>query len=509
MENKFPSIELNTTLCDRSVPQDETLGIFGSADTVEITAVISGGGIHKIMNESMECHAGDMYIFGGGVPHSYYAAEGEEPPTVISINFNVSEMLCGSASDKTLAEYCYGIFRDRSLFSYAMLNEKAMLRLKQAYADMETELNKKSTYHVEAVRSHLNLLLIFLGRYINQADTAKEEKPKEWMTVSSAIAEINERFGESDLTLESVAASLYISQSRLSRIFQKVTGESFPDYVRGVRLRHACDLLKNTELTNEEIVGRCGLKDVPAFYRIFKTAFGITPGKYRLEHSKTNNTPESQSILFEIIETVKRGSNSKISALINEAISEGISPSEIITDALIEGMNSIGERFKKNEVYVPEVLVAARATNTALSILKPLLSEGDLPFVGRVCIGSVRGDLHDIGKNLVKMMMEAKGLEVIDLGTDVATEKFITTAIENDCQVICCSALLTTTIGVLGEVVKLAEERGIRNKVKILVGGAPVSEEFARSIGADAYTPDAASAAGKAVELCKSLTINN
>ena len=140
--------------------------------------------------------------------------------------------------------------------------------------------------------------------------------------------------------------------------------------------------------------------------------------------------------------------------------------------------------------------------NMGSQILKPHLVEAGVVATGKVCIGTVRGDLHDIGKNLVKMMMEGKGLEVIDLGTDVAPETFISTAIEQDCRVICCSALLTTTMGVMEEVVKAAEDAGIRSKVKIMIGGAPVSEEFRIKIGADCYTVDAASAAEAAVKLC-------
>ena len=165
-------------------------------------------------------------------------------------------------------------------------------------------------------------------------------------------------------------------------------------------------------------------------------------------------------------------------------------------------MNVIGVKFKNNEVFVPEVLVSARAMNQGAALLKPLLAQDGVKASGRICIGTVQGDLHDIGKNLVKMMMEAKGLEVIDLGTDVAPDTFISTAIENDCQIICCSALLTTTMGVMGDVVKAAEAAGIRDKVKIMVGGAPITAEFCRQIGADAYTPDATTAAEKAVEFC-------
>ncbi|MBQ6803765.1 MAG: cobalamin-dependent protein, partial [Clostridia bacterium] len=159
--------------------------------------------------------------------------------------------------------------------------------------------------------------------------------------------------------------------------------------------------------------------------------------------------------------------------------------------------------FTKNEVFVPEVLVAARAMNMGSALLKPLLAAEGVKASGRVCIGTVQGDLHDIGKNLVKLMLEAKGLEVIDLGNDVSPETFAQTAKEQNCQIICCSALLTTTMGVMADVVKAAENAGIRGQVKIMIGGAPVSAEFCKNIGADVYTPDAATAADVAVKLCQ------
>ncbi len=210
------------------------------------------------------------------------------------------------------------------------------------------------------------------------------------------------------------------------------------------------------------------------------------------------------SIINEISENLQTGKVKAVKELVQTAINDGIDPSTILNDGLLSGMNVIGEKFKNNEVYVPEVLVAARAMNAGVQLLKPLLIEEGVQAKGRVCIGTVQGDLHDIGKNLVKMMMEGKGIEVIDLGTDVSPETFVNTAIEKDCQIICCSALLTTTMDVMGEVVKCAEKAGIRDKVKIMVGGAPVTQEFCDKIGADCYTSDAASAADAAVELCRS-----
>ena len=206
--------------------------------------------------------------------------------------------------------------------------------------------------------------------------------------------------------------------------------------------------------------------------------------------------------LQEISLQLQAGKAKIVKKLVQEAIEAGIPAQQILEEGLLSGMNIIGVKFKNNEVFVPEVLVAARAMNQGAALLKPLLMEDGVKASGRVCIGTVKGDLHDIGKNLVKMMMESKGLEVIDLGTDVSPETYIQTAIEQNCQVICCSALLTTTMGVMGDVVKAAEEAGIRDKVKIMIGGAPVTETFCHQVGADAYTPDATSAAEKAVEFC-------
>ena len=208
-------------------------------------------------------------------------------------------------------------------------------------------------------------------------------------------------------------------------------------------------------------------------------------------------------ILRDISENLQNGKAKIVKALVEQAVAEGISPEKILNEGLLDGMNVVGEKFKNNEIYVPEVLVAARAMNMGSQILKPLLAAEGVKATGKVCIGTVQGDLHDIGKNLVKMMMEGKGLEVVDLGTDVPAETFVQTAIEQNCQVICCSALLTTTMSVMDEVVKAADAAGIRDKVKIMIGGAPVSEEYCRKIGADCYTVDSASAADAAVEFCK------
>ena len=208
-------------------------------------------------------------------------------------------------------------------------------------------------------------------------------------------------------------------------------------------------------------------------------------------------------MLSQISENLQKGKAKIVKQLVQEAIDAGISAKEILENGLIAGMNVVGEKFRNNEIFVPEVLVAARALNMGSALLKPLLAADGVKASGRVCIGTVQGDLHDIGKNLVKMMMEGKGLEVIDLGTDVAPETFVQTAIQENCQIIGCSALLTTTMGVMEEVVQAAKNAGIRDQVKIMIGGAPVTEAFCQQIGADAYTPDAASAAELAAKFCQ------
>lgn len=200
-------------------------------------------------------------------------------------------------------------------------------------------------------------------------------------------------------------------------------------------------------------------------------------------------------VLSQISEALQRGRAKDIKILVQSALDSGLSAEKILNDGLLAGMGILGGKFKNNEVYVPDVLIAARAMKAGSEILKPVLASDGVKATGRVVIGTVKGDLHDIGKNLVAMMMEGKGLEVFDIGVDIPAEKFIEAAIASKAQVICCSALLTTTMGEFIPIVKAAEAAGIRDKVTIMVGGAPVNEAYAIKVGADIYTPDAASAA--------------
>ena len=204
-----------------------------------------------------------------------------------------------------------------------------------------------------------------------------------------------------------------------------------------------------------------------------------------------------------IADALKAGRAPKVRELVQAAIDEGVEPEDILNGALVVGMGEIGELFKNNEVYVPEVLIAARAMNAGLAILEPLLALKEVKPAGTIAVGTVKGDLHDIGKNLVAMMMKGAGFQVIDLGVDVSPEKFIDAVVNQGAQIIGMSALLTTTMPSMRDTVDAIKEAGLFGKVKIMIGGAPVTQAFADEIGADAYTADAASAAQKALELLK------
>lgn len=202
---------------------------------------------------------------------------------------------------------------------------------------------------------------------------------------------------------------------------------------------------------------------------------------------------------FEEISTLlQRGKAKDLAALVSEELAAGVAPKDILTEGLIAGMGIVGTKFKNNEIFVPEVLIAARAMNAALAVLKPALADSGVEPVGTAVICTVKGDLHDIGKNLVKMMIEGTGIRVIDLGVDCSAEKIVEAVKENNADIVCLSALLTTTMMYQKDIIDALKAAGLRDKVKVMVGGAPVTQAFANEIGADAYTPDAASAAEKA-----------
>ena len=204
--------------------------------------------------------------------------------------------------------------------------------------------------------------------------------------------------------------------------------------------------------------------------------------------------------LQDIKTALKDGDISKVTELTRAALAEDIAVKTIL-DTLIEGMDEIGKKFKSNEIFIPEVMISAKAMHSGLDILEPHLSKGGIKPVGKIGIGTVKGDLHDIGKNLVAMMFRGAGFEVLDLGIDVPVEKFIDTAKGKDMNIVAMSSLLTTSMGTMKEVMAELKAQGLLGRIKIMVGGAPVTQEFASSIGADGYANDASSAVDKAREL--------
>ena len=207
------------------------------------------------------------------------------------------------------------------------------------------------------------------------------------------------------------------------------------------------------------------------------------------------------SICIEISEALQKGKSKIVKELVQKALDEGVAAGTILTDGLLSAMDIVGEKFKNNEVYVPEVLIAARAMNGGMEILKPMLAESGVESIGKVAIGTVKGDLHDIGKNLVRMMFEGKGIDVVDLGVDVSAEQFYEAYEKEGVQIIAASALLTTTMGEMKNIVDYFTEKGARDKVVIMVGGAPITDTYCKSIGADYYTADAASASNVAKQV--------
>jgi len=206
-------------------------------------------------------------------------------------------------------------------------------------------------------------------------------------------------------------------------------------------------------------------------------------------------------ILQDIASNLYNGEDITVGDLVRQALEQGLTPQQILSGGLIAGMDEVGRDFKAGDLFVPEVLVAARAMHAGMGILRPLLAETGVPSAGKFIIGTVKGDLHDIGKNLVKMMLEGAGFETVDLGTDISPEGFVAAVREHRPQVVGMSALLTTTMVNMKTTIDALEEAGVRDTCKIVIGGAPVTAAYARQIGADAYAPDAATA----VEVARSL----
>ena len=507
------NIECSIFSCESVYNPQKVISRLKKTQFFDICFVVEGSGIHSILNQEIPCSKGDICVISPGIPYEYFLADSKGSLTVQRLRFNICDWFSQEVTDPTKPKYCYGVFGGNRVTAYATLNASMEERVHRLFEYIEAEAAEKKHEWRELIRGYLANLLIGIGRYVNSAiKNVSFASPAEWEVVSSSIRIIKEEYSDVHLTLDSVAKRLYVSKSQLSRFFKKIVGVNFSDYLHRLRIKKVCQLLSEDRRSVQAVAEQCGFHNMAAFYKLFNVEVGMTPNEYRVSMTATDSLDEYKkllrgekvmSILSEISENLQKGKAKIVKELVQQAIDAGVKPADILEQGLLSGMGIIGEKFKNNEVYVPEVLVAARAMNMGSQILKPYLAADGVVASGKVCIGTVQGDLHDIGKNLVKRMMEGKGLEVIDLGTDVAPETFIKTAIEQDCKVICCSALLTTTMSVMNDVVKAADAAGIRDKVKIMIGGAPLTDEFCQQIGADAYTPDAASAADVAAAFCQ------
>jgi len=500
--NAFPSVDLK--------PSAEALRLT-SVSWAQVCLVAEDGGVLCVHDQTIPCKSGELYVIAPNLPHGFFLRDAEDTLVMSRLSFPVELLPEREAADERSPRFCFGVFGDGSGVSYAMLDQQTLRKINTLLAAIEGEAAERRQDWLSVTRAFLVQLLVTVGRYINCS--IKNETPalsKNWTLVTSVQRIVKERFDDCNLTLGEVADFFYVSKSFLSRVFQELTGQQFSVYLRSVRMEQACRLLRETDMTVEQIVEKCGLRDVHSFYRVFGEHMQMTPNAYRKRPIQTNGADEAAhlevlGLLRGISEDLQRGKAKAVAERVERALALGVPADRILEEGLLLGMSLIGEKFRNNQVYVPEVLVAARAMNVSAELLRPHLSAGARQVRGRVCIGTVEGDLHDIGKNLVKMMMEGRGLEVIDLGVDVSPKTFVQTAIERRCEIICCSALLTTTMHVTAEVVREAERAGIRDRVRIMIGGAPVTEEFCRRIGADRYTDNAAEAARVAVELLEEI----
>ena len=231
----------------------------------------------------------------------------------------------------------------------------------------------------------------------------------------------------------------------------------------------------------------------------------LTGPSQAAEEKKAETGQKTQTVLDRLAAALRKGRQNAVMACVEEALQEGTDPQQIINGGLVEGMRILGEDYSANRAFVPEMLVAARCMSKAMDVLRPLMQKDNVQKLGRICLGTVKGDMHDIGKHLVKIMLEGGGFEVLDLGVNVSAETFVDTAVREHCDIIACSSLLTTTMSEMRSVVALAEEIGIRDKVKIMIGGAPVTQQFCDEIGADGYADDAAQSVKLAERLMKEL----
>ena len=320
------------------------------------------------------------------------------------------------------------------------------------------------------------------------------KKAKE-RSIEEAIAYIETHYKD-DISIREVAERSGYSVYHFNRKFKEILGVTPYHYVTQRRLIEAKNLLLFSEDTIEKIALQCGFKNPVSFYNAFKSEFKLTPNRFKSKKKIRNDGEKEYTMMknekFEqIIQLVQKGKVAEVDTLIKECLAEGIPAIEILNDALLAAMQQVADKWAAGKAFIPEVLIAARCLNSGMAILDPELTKEKTEPKGKVVLATVKTDLHNIGKNLVGLMLRTKGFEVIDIGVDVGPDKFVEAVKEHHPQYICMSALLTTSMPYMKDVVNALKAEGLRDSVKICIGGAPVTQTYCEEIGADIYTSNA------------------
>ena len=253
-----------------------------SHDFIEISYIADGKGIHRVWNEVIECRKGDLFIINTDVPHSFFGKDEKNAPVVWNLVFEPADLFEGELADSRDEQFCYGLFHGGITVVSVSLSSHQIDKIVRFYQEIEKELVAKETYWMAALKSQMSLLLIMVDRFLKEnGPMTLSVKSREKALVSSTVSHVIERYSDNDLNLKEIAESLFVSQSYLSKMFRNVTGVYFAEYLRNVRLIQASRMLAETELTNEQIMYSCGLKDISTFYRQFKEKYGVTPNQYR------------------------------------------------------------------------------------------------------------------------------------------------------------------------------------------------------------------------------------
>lgn len=477
---------------------------------IEISYICGGNGTHHIWNKAYPAEIGNLYVINTAVPHGFFTSDQEAPLSVRSLYLDPQELFTGENVEIGNENYLFGLFAKNNFAVQLALKGKHLKTISAAFDKIQLETEGLQQDWQIAVRSHVTLLLLQIKRFTERFQIPQVDKElKETALVSDVLQLISEYYAEPDFSLKKVSELLYKNASSISIIFHEVTGKHFSDYLCSYRMQKAVSLLTDTDYTNENIALLCGYCDFPSFYKQFRLIIGVTPREFRNHHKKqdavgTDTVKKENSMDFlyaEISNKLQQCQKKEVIDLVTRALEEELPPIKILNLGLVDGMNVLGEKFHANKVFAPEVLMAASTMNTCLDILKPHLTEANIHLIGKAVICTVKGDIHDVGKNLVKLMLECEGIQCIDLGVDVDPSDIARVVRTHEVHLVCLSALLTTTIMAMKDVIDTLEKEGLREHVRIMVGGAPVTQEFAESIGADVYTPDAVTAAKEAKRL--------